>query len=93
MFLWSPFCLSKKPVGSVLVVPAACSPFKTGKKLCDGKHRLEMCKIAFEGMENVEISDVEFSLPTPSFTVNTLEALKKRYEGQKLGCLLAGIRS
>ena len=84
------FLLKQETVGSVLVVPAACSPFKTGKKLCGGKHRLEMCKIAFEGMENVEISDVEFYLPTPSFTVNTLEALKKRYEGQKLGLLIGG---
>lgn len=84
------FLLKQEAVGSVLVVPAACSPFKTGKKLCDGKHRLEMCKIAFEGMENVEISDVEFSLPIPSFTINTLEALKKRYVGQKLGLLIGG---
>ena len=84
------FLLKQKNDGRVLVVPAACSPFKTDKKLCDGKHRLEMCRIAFEGLKNVEISDVEFHLPTPSFTVNTLEALKKRYNGQKLGLLLGG---
>lgn len=42
-------------------------------------HRLEMLKIATRNLEGVGVCDLELSLPRPSYTINTLEALHKRY--------------
>lgn len=82
--------LLEQDVGIVTVVPAKCSPFKTDKKLCENQKRLEMCRLAFEGIPNVEISDMEFEMPSPSFTVSTLNELNKRFPGDSLGLLMGG---
>lgn len=82
--------LLEQDVDIVTVVPAKCSPFKTDKKLCENQKRLEMCRRAFEGIPNVEISDMEFEMPSPSFTVSTLMELKKRFPGDSLGLLMGG---
>lgn len=42
-------------------------------------HRLEMLKIATRNLEGVGVCDLELSLPRPSYTINTLDALQKRY--------------
>ena len=58
----------------VLVIPTFSSP--TGKKLVDHQHRLNMCSLACGFIPNVIVSDVEKNLSTPSFTVNTVRAIK-----------------
>ena len=42
-------------------------------------HRLEMLKIATRELPGVGVCDLELSLPRPSYTITTLEALHKRY--------------
>ena len=61
------------PEAEVLVLPAACSPFKTQTTEGEEAHRLAMCRLAFGSL--AEVSDVEFHLPTPSYTVQTLTHL------------------
>ena len=69
-------------VDIVTVVPARCSPFKSEEGLCDGEKRLEMCRLAFEGFEKTEVSDIEFSLPYPElyrqYPVSAFVALSRR---------------
>lgn len=62
----------------VVVFPAACSPFKTGTQTEDF-HRLNMCKLAFEGVNRVEVSDFEITRGGKSYTVDTLKFLKENY--------------
>lgn len=42
-------------------------------------HRLEMLKIATRNLGGVGVCDLELSLPRPSYTITTLDALHKRY--------------
>jgi len=42
-------------------------------------HRLQMLKLAFEGMDNVRICTIEKELPQPSYTLQTLRHLTKTY--------------
>lgn len=42
-------------------------------------HRLEMLKIATRNLPGVGVCDLELSLPRPSYTITTLQALHKRY--------------
>lgn len=39
--------------------------------------RLEMARLATAGINNISVSDFELNLPSPSYTVNTLELLGK----------------
>lgn len=55
------------------------NPFKRNMQLLDERQRLEMAKLAAEGRPALKVSDFEFSLPRPSYTWFTLQALRAAY--------------
>lgn len=55
------------------------NPHKQQSGLTDEYMRLEMVRLAIDGMPQFKASDFEFGLPRPSFTINTLSALEKAY--------------
>ena len=63
----------------VLLMPANKSPHKTDTKPATAEDRLEMVRLAIEGEEGFEVSDVELRRPAPSYTVETLRELKKSH--------------
>lgn len=67
----------------VVVFPASCSPFKQGTQTED-YHRLNMCRLAFENINRVEVSDFEINKGGKSYTVDTLTFLKEKYNDCEL---------
>ena len=55
------------------------NPLKLINDLTDENSRLQMCKLALEGMEKLKVSEIEFSMPRPSYTIDTLGKLRKNY--------------
>ena len=55
------------------------SPFKSRKSLLDNYQRLEIVNRAIGGHPRMRASDVEFRLPQPNYTVNTLSALSEKH--------------
>lgn len=55
------------------------NPFKKKNNLLDDYQRLEMVHRAIEGDDRLRASDIEFRLPKPSYTVDTLAYLKDRH--------------
>lgn len=55
------------------------NPFKQNEKLLDDKTRLRMVNAAVSGYGRFRVSDFEFSLPKPSYTINTLNKLSETY--------------
>lgn len=55
------------------------NPFKAQNSLLNSYHRLHLVKTAIEDNPNLQVSDVEFKLPTPSYTVDTLTYLVEKY--------------
>lgn len=55
------------------------NPFKDKETLLDDRHRLRMLELAVEGDERFEVSDIEFYMPKPSYTIDTLVRLSERY--------------
>lgn len=55
------------------------NPLKQEGVLSDEYIRLEMAKLALENYRKLRVSDFEFHLPKPSYTINTLDALKEKY--------------
>ncbi|MDR2142238.1 MAG: nicotinate-nucleotide adenylyltransferase [Deltaproteobacteria bacterium] len=66
----------------VFFIPAAQHPHKLPDGPVAFQHRLEMLKLAIEDRPGFEVSDIERFLPKPSFTINTVQALKAQVDGQ-----------
>ncbi|MEX2349809.1 MAG: nicotinate (nicotinamide) nucleotide adenylyltransferase [Flavobacteriaceae bacterium] len=65
------------------------NPFKKKKTLLDDHHRMELVNRACEGYEKIKGSDIEFKLPQPNYTINTLVYLKEKFPEYQF-CLLMG---
>jgi nicotinate-nucleotide adenylyltransferase len=64
----------------VWFVVSPLNPFKyQSASLLEDSKRLEMVKIVLEGEKKFKVSDVEFNLPKPSYTINTLHYFSKTY--------------
>ncbi len=55
------------------------NPLKEEKELMDDTFRLELVKLAIESYPKFRASDFEFHLPRPSYTIHTLDELKRTY--------------
>lgn len=55
------------------------NPFKEKRSLGNMYDRLEMVNLAIENTENLKASDIEFKLPQPSYTIDTLMHLGEKY--------------
>ncbi len=55
------------------------NPFKKKSSLLDNNHRLELVYIACEKYPKLKPCNVEFKLPQPSYTINTLVQLEEKY--------------
>lgn len=74
--------LATAPVDGLMVVPAFEHAF--GKRLAPFAHRRRMAELAFAGLRGVEVSDLEARLGGASYTVRTLDALRRRHPGTAL---------
>ncbi len=61
------------------------SPFKKKSSLLDDYQRLEMVYRATKDYTKLKPSDIEFNLPQPNYTVNTLAYLQEKYPDLALG--------
>jgi nicotinate-nucleotide adenylyltransferase len=68
----------------LIFVPAAVPPHKQEKTLADGRHRLEMLRLATEGNLNFEVSDIELRRGGVSYTVDTLAQIQADHPGARL---------
>lgn len=84
--LLAAYALSMGYAERVLVIPVFHHAFE--KPLSPFALRLEMCRQAFAHEPRVEVSDIEASLPEPSYTVKTLEALLRQRPGVSLRLLI-----
>ena len=55
------------------------SPFKTKQSLLDNYQRLQMVFLAAEDYPKLKPSNIEFNLPQPNYTVNTLAHLYEKF--------------
>ena len=65
------------------------NPLKKKETLLDDHQRLYMTQLALGDNDKLRASDVEFRLPVPSYTTDTLTCLKEKYPGNKY-CLVMG---
>jgi len=73
----------------VWLVVTPHNPHKKKSSLLDNVHRLAMVRIALEYYPKLKPSTIEFDLPQPNYTVNTLAHLEEKYPDKNF-CLIMG---
>ena len=63
----------------VMFVVSPQNPFKEKKSLLDQNHRLQIIRAEVYDNNNLDVTDIEFSMPQPSYTIDTLVRLKEDY--------------
>ena len=73
------FFLHQGACSEVWLVVSPQNPLKSREGLAPESDRLHMTQLAVSGKRRLKVCDIEFSLPRPSYTCLTLEALRRDY--------------
>ena len=74
----------------VWMVVSPQNPFKEKQNLLNEYDRLHLIKLAIEGNNNLRASEIEFKLPKPSYTIDTLTHLKEKYPEHSFSLIMGG---
>ena len=64
------------------------NPLKQKSTLLDDYHRLHLVRLATEDYPKIRPSDIEFKLPQPNYTVNTLAHLMEKYPQHEFSLIM-----
>ncbi len=66
------------------------NPLKKSSSLLKDRDRQYLIQLAIEDYPKFKVSDIEFYLPKPNYTINTLTYLKEKYPKGKFSILIGG---
>lgn len=75
-------------VDEVWFVVSPQNPFKKKVTLLEDYHRLALVNEAIEENEKLKTSNIEFGLPKPSYTIDTLAYLTEKYPKYKFSIIM-----
>src|SRR5688500_14818958 len=75
--------LATERADEVWILPTAHHPF--GKSLAPFEDRVDLCRAAFP---EARVEEIEASLPAPSYTIQTVEALKKQHPSTRFSLVV-----
>lgn len=84
------YLLEKAYCKQIWFIISPQNPWKTDQTLLDEQKRLELVAKAINGDERMKACDIEFSMSRPSYTFQTLQALKMKYPGEKFALIMGG---
>ena len=64
------------------------NPFKKKSSLLDNHQRLEMVYLATKDYPKLKQSDIEFNLPQPNYTINTLVHLQEKHQNHEFSLIM-----
>ena len=64
------------------------NPIKNKKTLLDNYQRLEMVHMATSPYDKLGVSNIEFGLPQPNYTINTLEHIKEKHPNHSFALIM-----
>ncbi len=72
----------------VWLVVSPHNPLKPSVSLLNEYHRYHLVQSALEGESKIKASNIEFQLPKPSFTIDTLAYLNDRYPQHQFAIIM-----
>src|SRR5215204_5639972 len=71
--------LNETDLKKIWFVVSPQNPFKQSNSLLNEYDRLHLARLSVESDNRIIVSDIEFSLPRPSYTIDTLTYLREKY--------------
>jgi nicotinate-nucleotide adenylyltransferase len=82
------FILEHAHLDQVWFVVSPQNPLKRSATLLNEYHRLHLVRLAVENESRLKASDIEFKLPKPSYTVDTLAYLHEKYPKEEFSVIM-----
>ena len=82
--------LENAGLDEVWYVVSPQNPLKKNKSLLHEFDRLDMVRLAIDDNERFRASDVEFHMPRPSYTIDTLVYLREKHPLKKFRLIIGG---
>lgn len=82
------FLVENSGLGDMWFVISPQNPFKTKESLLPDYQRLELVNRAIEGYKKFSACDIEFSMPKPSYTIDTLTYLSEKYPKREFALIM-----
>jgi nicotinate-nucleotide adenylyltransferase len=73
------FIANHTDLQQIWLVVSPQNPHKTQSSLLNEYDRLHLAQLAIEDDTQIKVSDIEFKLPKPSYTIDTLTYLQEKY--------------
>lgn len=70
--------MEKRKLDEVWFIPAKVNPHKSDISFTSYEDRLAMIRLATQEISGFKVDEIEYSLPTPSYTIHTIQALQER---------------
>ncbi|MFI5186329.1 MAG: nicotinate (nicotinamide) nucleotide adenylyltransferase [Chitinophagales bacterium] len=64
------------------------NPLKSDDELLNENYRLNLVRIATSADDRIKVSNIEFKLSKPSYTINTLSYLKEKYPNHEFSIIM-----
>jgi nicotinate-nucleotide adenylyltransferase len=80
--------LQNTSLQQVWFVVSPQNPLKPASSLLNEYHRLYLVQLAIEGEKDLKALDIEFKLPKPSYTVDTLAYLQEKYPSHEFSIIM-----
>jgi len=84
------FLATHTDLDEVWIVVSPHNPLKPKKSLARDYDRLHLVRLAIGDHPQLQASDVEFSLPKPSYTVDTLAYLREKHPDHQFVLIMGG---
>jgi nicotinate-nucleotide adenylyltransferase len=81
---------TRTDLAEVWLVVSPQSPFKVGEEMLPDTARLALLQLAVADNLRLRAEDIELSLPLPSYTITTLDALRARHPSHDFVLLMGG---
>ena len=82
------YILENSDMEELWFVVSPQNPFKDKKTLLNDHNRLDMVQLAVKNYPKMRASNVEFSLPKPSYTIDTLTYLHEKYPNYSFALIM-----
>ncbi len=82
------YIVQNSDLRKIWFVVSPLNPLKKQSSLADNNTRYHLVQLAVEDNPLFEVSNVEFTLPLPSYTINTLRFLSNKYPTKEFAILM-----
>lgn len=84
------YLIHNSDLDQIWMVVSPHNPLKTKKSLAKDYDRLHLVQLATEDNPGIKASDIEFGLPKPSYTVDTMAYITEKYPQHEFYLIMGG---